>query len=148
MPLEPDGILFPTRQLIPESLLPDSRFSLMVEPLYFQQEQIGFVLFEIGPLDGSVYEVLRAQISSALKGALLFREVQGQQRKLAESEAQLKELSIRDPLTGLYNRRFLEETLEREIRKSNAQPARAGHDHDRYRSFQTFQRSLRACDRG
>jgi diguanylate cyclase (GGDEF)-like protein len=118
MPLPPDGILYPTRQLIPESLLPDSRFSLMVEPLYFQREPIGFALFGIGPLDGSVYEVLRAQISSALKGALLFREVQGQQRRLAESEAQLKELSIRDPLTGLYNRRFLEETLEREIHKS------------------------------
>ncbi len=117
IPLEPGGILFPTRQLIPEMLLPERRFSLMVEPLYFQQEQIGFVLFEIGPLDGSVYEVLRAQISSALKGALLFREVQGQQRKLAESEALLKELSIRDSLTGLYNRRFLEETLEREIHK-------------------------------
>ncbi|MGB9835604.1 MAG: diguanylate cyclase [Candidatus Saccharicenans sp.] len=27
----------------------------------------------------------------------------------------LKELSIRDPLTGLYNRRYLEETLEREF---------------------------------
>lgn len=34
----------------------------------------------------------------------------------------LKELSIRDPLTGLYNRRYLEETLEREfIRASRAQ---------------------------
>ncbi len=34
----------------------------------------------------------------------------------------LKELSIRDPLTGLYNRRYLEETLEREfIRAGRAQ---------------------------
>jgi diguanylate cyclase (GGDEF)-like protein len=38
--------------------------------------------------------------------------------KIAEIEAlqaKLKEQAIRDPLTGLYNRRFLEETLSREL---------------------------------
>lgn len=30
-------------------------------------------------------------------------------------EAQLRELSVRDPLTGLYNRRYLDPTLEREL---------------------------------
>ena len=37
---------------------------------------------------------------------------------MAESEALLKELSIRDVLTGLFNRRYLEETLAREINRS------------------------------
>ncbi|HNQ17994.1 MAG TPA: diguanylate cyclase [Smithellaceae bacterium] len=39
-------------------------------------------------------------------------------QKLAEIEAlqvKLKEEAIRDPLTGLYNRRFLQETLKREL---------------------------------
>jgi signal transduction histidine kinase/DNA-binding LacI/PurR family transcriptional regulator/AraC-like DNA-binding protein len=72
--LEPDGRRFPSRELAPEGLLPrHRRYSLVVEPLYFEQEQIGFGLFEIGPRDGIVYEVLRGTISSALKGALLFR---------------------------------------------------------------------------
>jgi diguanylate cyclase (GGDEF)-like protein len=31
----------------------------------------------------------------------------------------LRNLSVRDPLTGLYNRRYLEETLEREISRCN-----------------------------
>jgi len=35
----------------------------------------------------------------------------------------LQEQSIRDPLTGLYNRRYLEETLERELLRAR----RAGH---------------------
>ncbi len=42
-------------------------------------------------------------------------------RKIEENEslqAQLKEQAIRDPLTGLYNRRFLEETLAHELLKS------------------------------
>jgi diguanylate cyclase (GGDEF)-like protein/PAS domain S-box-containing protein len=37
------------------------------------------------------------------------------QKALEESEALLRELSVRDHLTNLFNRRFLEETLEREI---------------------------------
>lgn len=35
-----------------------------------------------------------------------------------ELRAQLREQTIRDPLTGLYNRRFLEETLQRELARS------------------------------
>jgi signal transduction histidine kinase/DNA-binding LacI/PurR family transcriptional regulator/AraC-like DNA-binding protein len=72
--LEPNGRRFPSSQLAPQGLLPHHRrHSLVVEPLYLEQEQIGFVLFEIGPRDGTIYEVLRGAISSALKGALLFR---------------------------------------------------------------------------
>jgi signal transduction histidine kinase/AraC-like DNA-binding protein/DNA-binding LytR/AlgR family response regulator len=39
--------------------------------LHFHNEQLGLVLLEMGPLDGSIYEALRLQIGSALKGALL-----------------------------------------------------------------------------
>lgn len=72
--LEPGGRRFPSRELTPEGLLPHNRrYSLIVEPLYSGEDQIGFALFEIGPRDGIVYEVLRGTISSALKGALLYR---------------------------------------------------------------------------
>jgi hypothetical protein len=53
-----------------------SRISLVVEALYFQQQQIGFVLFEVGPQDGKLYEILRKQLSSALQGTLLLQQVQ------------------------------------------------------------------------
>jgi signal transduction histidine kinase/DNA-binding LacI/PurR family transcriptional regulator/AraC-like DNA-binding protein/CheY-like chemotaxis protein len=87
--LEPDGLRFPSCQLAPKDLLPQRRYSLVVEPLYFRDEQIGFVLFEIGPRDGAIYEVLRGQISSALKGALLFREAQ-EARIAAEKADRIK----------------------------------------------------------
>ena len=38
---------------------------------------------------------------------------------LLESEALLRELSVRDHLTGLFNRRYLEETLERELLRAS-----------------------------
>jgi diguanylate cyclase (GGDEF)-like protein len=45
-------------------------------------------------------------------------QIDQQTRRLQESEAALRELSVRDPLTGLFNRRYLEETLERELRRA------------------------------
>jgi len=41
-----------------------------------------------------------------------------QRRLLIESEAKLFEESIRDHLTGLFNRRYLDETIEREIQRA------------------------------
>ena len=40
------------------------------------------------------------------------------QEELARANRRLKELSVRDPLTGLFNRRYMEETLAREFAKS------------------------------
>ncbi len=37
------------------------------------------------------------------------------QNALLESQALLREQSVRDYLTGLFNRRYMEETLEREL---------------------------------
>jgi DNA-binding LacI/PurR family transcriptional regulator/anti-anti-sigma regulatory factor len=73
--LEPGGRRLPCQELVPEGMLPQDRcYSMVVEPLYFRDDQLGFALLEAGPRDGTVYEVLREQISSALRGALLLRE--------------------------------------------------------------------------
>ena len=88
--LDPEGLRFRARQLVPEGLLPQHRrYNMMVEPLYFRETQLGFVLFEIGPRDGALYEELRGYISSALKGAWLFQEAQ-QARLAAEKADRIK----------------------------------------------------------
>ena len=66
---------FPTPHLMPKELFPAS-YSLVVEPLYFRDNQLGIVLFEADPWLGTTYHVLRGQISSALKGTLLLEEVE------------------------------------------------------------------------
>jgi signal transduction histidine kinase/AraC-like DNA-binding protein len=83
IPIEKTGRDFPSLQLVPPDLLPKRRYSLVVEPLYFQYEPLGFAVFEVGPRDGDIYEVLRGHISSALKGALLFQEA-NEARRVAE----------------------------------------------------------------
>ena len=63
---------FPSCQLAPPGWLPrDRRYSLVVEPLYFREDQLGFMLFEADPDREEVYEVLAGQISSTLKRARL-----------------------------------------------------------------------------
>jgi signal transduction histidine kinase/DNA-binding LacI/PurR family transcriptional regulator/AraC-like DNA-binding protein len=89
IPLGPDGRLFLASQLVPPDLLPSRRYSLVVEPLYFQEKPIGFVVFELGPHEGDVYELLRGNLSSALQGAFLFQEIQ-QARITAEKADRIK----------------------------------------------------------
>jgi PAS domain S-box-containing protein len=69
--LPADGRLFPVQQLLPKDLFPNGRaFSLLVEPLYFRDTTIGFVVFELGPQDAMLYENLRSQLSNALHKVL------------------------------------------------------------------------------
>jgi len=65
---------YPTAQLLPADLWGERRRTLVLEALEFQREEIGFVLFEVGPHDGAIYEALRSQLGSSVKGALLFDE--------------------------------------------------------------------------
>jgi DNA-binding response OmpR family regulator len=45
--------------------------------------------------------------------------------RIIRLEETLKEQSIRDALTGLYNRRYMEETLERELRRAKRRERRS-----------------------
>jgi len=69
------------------------QYSFVVVPLYFCEHQIGFALFEVGPRDGTVYDMLRGETSSALQGALLLyereRAEKGQREALAAKEQAL-----------------------------------------------------------
>ncbi|MGQ9494491.1 MAG: substrate-binding domain-containing protein [Anaerolineae bacterium] len=69
-----EGQRFPARQLVPDGLLPKAEYTLVVEPLYFQDKQLGFVVFEAEPGRGLEYDVLSQQISSALAAVLLLIE--------------------------------------------------------------------------
>lgn len=85
-PLDADGWHFATHELVPADFLPQGRrYSLVVEPLHFQRMSIGYMIFEIGPRNGDVYELVRDHLSSAIQGALLFQEIQ--QARLAAEKA-------------------------------------------------------------
>ncbi len=74
-PLELQEQPFLSRLLLPSSRwLPPPPFALVIEPLHVRNEQLGFVLLQAGPLEGAIYEILRSQISGALKNTFLLEQ--------------------------------------------------------------------------
>lgn len=74
---------YPTNRLLPEGFFDgDKRHSVLVEALYFAEEQLGLIFFEMGKDDGMVYELLRLQISNTIKGSLVLRHQQTIQKNL------------------------------------------------------------------
>jgi signal transduction histidine kinase/DNA-binding LacI/PurR family transcriptional regulator/AraC-like DNA-binding protein len=73
--LEPGGRRFRSTELLPAEMLPRQRqYSFVVVPLHFRDRQLGFAILETGPRDGTVYEALRVQVSSALQGVQLLAQ--------------------------------------------------------------------------
>jgi len=69
--LGPQGRRMLSRRLAMGCLAPtDKPYNLLIQPLYFQDEQLGLVVFEQKPA-GDIYEVLREEIGVTLKAVML-----------------------------------------------------------------------------
>ncbi len=82
-------------------------------PDFYTQEQSQFAL------------TFAAQAALAIENARLYSDAQKElverieaEEKLLKLQKELEEQAIRDSLTGLYNRRFLDETLSRELSRA------------------------------
>lgn len=103
----------PAKTLVPPQLLPQGRqYVLYALPLYFRDDQLGYIVFEPGERDAAIYETFCVQLSNILKGSLLFQARQKAEEKLRQVLVELEEynqklsgLSQTDELTGLLNRR-------------------------------------------
>lgn len=62
------GASFPHEELLPPETLDGSRRrSLVVETLYIRDRALGYVVFEMGPTEPEVYELLRDYLTGALR---------------------------------------------------------------------------------
>jgi diguanylate cyclase (GGDEF)-like protein len=66
---------FASSALVPPGALDDSRHDLVVQPLFFEGEELGVLLLEMGPTRSRIYETLRDLVSAALKGNELVERV-------------------------------------------------------------------------
>jgi PAS domain S-box-containing protein len=98
------GERFSSRQLVPAGLFPgDRRYSMMVVSLNFRRVQLGRALFEIGPREGLIYDVLRIQISSALQGALITERLAGRAVQLqTAAEVSRAASAVLDPASMIH----------------------------------------------
>ncbi len=87
-----NGFRFKTDRLIPQKFLPAGRHRpFIIKPLYFRDERFGLIILEMKELDPLIYDVLRQQISSALKGSRLMDEVNHHARTLENEVARRTE---------------------------------------------------------
>jgi PAS domain S-box-containing protein len=87
---------FASSLLAPLEVLPrERRYSFVVEPLYFRERQLGFALFEIGPREVAVYEMLRQGLSNALYGGWLL-EARGRAETALRQHAVELEIHARE----------------------------------------------------
>jgi DNA-binding LacI/PurR family transcriptional regulator/serine phosphatase RsbU (regulator of sigma subunit) len=96
--LEPGGNerIFRTGEIIPPELRPGWRHSMMVQPLFFKEQPLGFCVIEIGTRDGGVFKTIPELISTALKAILLARAIvqEATLRQHAEQTRMAQELEI------------------------------------------------------
>lgn len=86
-PIPPEGVAIEEGEILPQILLRcRTRQTFTVDPLFFGETDIGFIVFELSPRRGAMYDALRTQIAASLRGAQLAREVSAQQRQLLLSE--------------------------------------------------------------
>ena len=88
----------------------DARYSLCA-PMMAQSETLGVLHLRFDPAAGEVVENKRQL-------ALVMAEQVGLALANLKLREKLRDLSIRDPLTGLLNRRYMEESLERELHRA------------------------------
>ena len=125
-------IRFPTSSVLPP-VLGDSWRSRhwILEPLVFQEEQLGFMLLPGAITQPAMYDTLREEVSSALKGALLMEQQRHHEHRLEEEVARRTSELMRTnrELTHEIRRRV---SLEQEVTEiSNLTMERIGQDlHD------------------
>ncbi|MBN1409548.1 MAG: GGDEF domain-containing protein [Spirochaetales bacterium] len=107
------SITYPSRYIIPKEYLPRSeRFTMILLPLFFMEDQFGIFLFEYGDFSWNLYNTLWHRICTSLKSSLLFSSLTRAESKLLKTKEELEKsnnkletISQRDELTGLLNRR-------------------------------------------
>lgn len=100
--------------LVCRHILPDGH-SYVCIPLVAQGEALGILHLQVTPEQGDDLLLALKEVLPPISSAIAMTLANLQLRSV------LHDQSIRDPLTGLFNRRYLEEYLDRELHRSNQQ---------------------------
>lgn len=102
----------PRSRLLPADIFISRARTLIAASLYHRDVQLGYLVWETGDCDPSIYETICVQLSSTIRSALLFEAKQEAETRLnlalkdlERYNTTLSTISRTDELTGLFNRR-------------------------------------------
>jgi DNA-binding LacI/PurR family transcriptional regulator/signal transduction histidine kinase/CheY-like chemotaxis protein len=80
-----DGLVYPAKLLFPRDMIKgENRYNLIIQPLVFREEQMGFIALEFNPLEEISSLALAEQIRSALKASMMMQEIMEKDKKLSD----------------------------------------------------------------
>lgn len=127
------GIPFQTRELFPhDSIDPKGHFLLVMKPLIFQEEYLGFILFEMNAREDISYiDSLSLHLSSAVKSVMMMEKLKNREKHL-KTEVERKTRQLRNLNEQLQNDINERKVLEKGILQiSSRERERIGSDiHD------------------
>lgn len=113
---------FNLRELLPDGAGESNGISYIVYSIKIDGREIGYTLIESGDSPHVMFSFISEKLSYGFKNISLIKKMDSYTRELEDAVVkrtnelqlannQLKERSMRDQLTGLYNRRFLEDVI-------------------------------------
>jgi DNA-binding LacI/PurR family transcriptional regulator/signal transduction histidine kinase len=111
--LSPYGLRFRCAELVPGGL-PGAWSTYVCTPLRFGDDRLGYLICTADSIDRRIYEALRDQVSSALKGAMLMAAERDRERSL-ERNVRLRTLELSTANARLVDEMARRKVLEREL---------------------------------
>lgn len=99
-----NGQIYPATQLLPDEYLKTTRrYTKVIEPLFFEEEQFGFTVIEDEISEESLYDSLGEQISGGIKGVKLVQQAERRAIQLqTAAEVSQAANSVLDPETLIH----------------------------------------------
>lgn len=107
-------LIFKTSEILPQVLQDKEQHSFAVQSCFYKDYQLGYVIFEINSLEGTIYEALRANFSSALYGIFSIQE-----RKKLVHTLELKNQELNQKNQAIVNVNEQLQIAIAETKKSN-----------------------------
>ncbi len=98
-----EGILFDTMEILPERIKNEfNMMSVIIEALFFREEQFGYIIFSGNVEYEVLYSEIRLLVSGALQAALMFVKIESNEIHLKQANEQI----------NLLNEKLNEENLQ------------------------------------
>jgi DNA-binding LacI/PurR family transcriptional regulator/AraC-like DNA-binding protein len=99
---------FPHNLLLPDAFMPKTG-AFVVLPLYFETTSLGYLVLEMKRMDSWIFEELRAQLSSAMRGILLFEQANEARIRAEKAEKMKSEFlagisgDLKEPIQSIHD---------------------------------------------